>query len=586
MNRVEGKLVNKLMELRVRSEGHSLYVALEKDAQNSEAVQWRVLQEILKAHENTFFGKVHRFKEIDSLESFRKFVPVHEYETLRSWVDNQDLTGRPAINPDNPTFYAVTSGTTGKPKYIPVMKSSLKSHKQIQNLFLYKLMKERPDVMTGHILAVVSPAVEGYRPESGNAFGSTSGQMYLGTPKLVRKKYIVPPAVFTIDDYDLKYLLILRLALRQDDITYLSTANPSTIVRLTRLLNSHWKELYQDLKDGGFSRMKELNRAQQNAIRTKLGARRARAEELNATYARNGSLKLKDILPVLQAVGCWTGGSCAIFFDQLRGEFPEQTLVRDIGYLSSEFRGTVVLSSESNAGIPTFQHYFFEFVEQSEWEDGKAKFQGLHQLRDKARYYIFVTSDAGLYRYNMNDIIEVDGFFHKTPKMRFVQKGKGVTNITGEKLYESQIISSLRAAEKELGLDSSFYMMLADVDAGGYRLVYEPRPDRLLLAQQKRQEVTDIMERELCGLNMEYATKRKSGRLKEAEFMILRPGTFEEYKQFCLRMGQRESQFKIIALQYKRDLRFEFAPFAVDARVRPEEARDQQAESKALELSL
>ena len=163
----------------------------------------------------------------------------------------------------------------------------------------------------------------------------------------------------------------------------------------------------------------------------------------------------------------------------------------------------------------------------------------------------------------MNDIVEVDGFFHQVPKIRFVQKGKGVTNITGEKLYESQVIASQSRAETEFNLNSSFYMMLADEEKSVYRLVYEPKIDSLERVLASRKEFIEKVEENLKAINVEYEVKRKSGRLGDMELLVLRPGAFEEYKKHCLSGGQRESQFKIIALQYKKDVKFNFANCAV-----------------------
>ena len=56
------------------------------------------------------------------------------------------------------------------------------------------------------------------------------------------------------------------------------------------------------------------------------------------------------------------------------------------------------------------------------------------------RYFVFVTTGSGLYRYDMNDIVEVVGLHERTPLIRFIQKGKGVVSFTGEKLYETQVI--------------------------------------------------------------------------------------------------------------------------------------------------
>ena len=90
--------------------------------------------------------------------------------------------------------------------------------------------------------------------------------------------------------------------------------------------------------------------------------------------------------------------------------------------------------------------HFFEFVERDLWDRGEPKFLTLDGIRKGIDYYIVVTTPSGLYRYFINDLVRVSGYLHKTPLLKFVQKGKGVTNITGEKLYESQVLTAVRAA--------------------------------------------------------------------------------------------------------------------------------------------
>ena len=65
---------------------------------------------------------------------------------------------------------------------------------------------------------------------------------------------------------------------------------------------------------------------------------------------------------------------------------------------------------------------------------------------------VLVMTATGLYRYFMNDLVETIGFFRATPLLRFVQKGKGVTSLTGEKLYEAQAIEAVRSVSARFGL--------------------------------------------------------------------------------------------------------------------------------------
>lgn len=551
-------LRSRVIRMVVGLKGRRAERRLARDARDPEGVQLAVLRRILAAQAITGYGTRHRFAEIHDVDGFRERVPVNEYENLRAWIERQDRDGRPHLNACVPTSYAVTSGTTGAPKYIPILPSTLAAQRRIQDLFLHKLLEARPRVFEGHILAIVSPAREGSMPGSGLPFGSTSGHMYETAPGLVRAKYVVPSPVFAVSDYDTKYLLILRLALQYRDLSYLTTANPSTLVRLVELLRDHRDVLLRDLEEGGFHREQALAPELRQALRGRLEPCPERARELRTLAAGRRRLRLRDVWPELQAVGVWTGGSSAIFFEALRDELAEHTLVRDVGYLSSEFRGAVPISSQTNAGVPSFQHNFFEFMRRDDWDGGGVRFLGLHELVDGEQYYVFVTTDCGLYRYHMNDIVQVDGRYERVPLLRFVQKGKGVTNISGEKLYEAQVLAAVSKVEASHGLASRFHVMAADERDARYSLYYEPSEEASERARAEAEGFAADLDRALAELNLEYAAKRASSRIRSPRVVVLRAGSFDRYKRSCLARGQREGQFKVVALQYARELRFDF----------------------------
>ena len=75
------------------------------------------------------------------------------------------------------------------------------------------------------MLGIVSPAVEGFT-QAGTPYGAVSGVLYRDMPAIMNSKYVLPFEVFSIEDYDLKYRLILRIALAYKNITYLVSANP------------------------------------------------------------------------------------------------------------------------------------------------------------------------------------------------------------------------------------------------------------------------------------------------------------------------------------------------------------------------
>ena len=395
--------------------------------------------------------------------------------------------------------------------------------------------------------------------DSGVPYGSTSGFMYENMPAVAKAKYVLPHHVFGITDYDLKYLLILRLAVTQRDVTHIACANPSTLVKLLAVLDAARLTLLKDVTEGTFSRAAELSDDVQGAISPLLSCAPNRVAELRTILA-SPRPTFAQLWPGLRLVSTWTGGSCRIPLAVVRPALPRGARIAELGYLSSELRGTLVADLDRNLGAPTLQENFFEFVERDDWDAGRKVFLTIEQIESGKEYYVIPTTETGLYRYFMNDIVRVTGVFHATPAIEFVQKGKGVTNITGEKVYESQVIDAVRAAEEEAGTSSGFFMMLADADRGVYRLIVECASPTTIWKTTTR----GAIERALRDSNVEYDAKRASGRLQCLEVVPVRPGTGEAYKQHCLRQGQREGQFKLIALQHLSDCTFPFVDFRSD----------------------
>ena len=285
-----------------------------------------------------------------------------------------------------------------------------------------------------------------------------TGLFYRNMPWLIRRKFVLPAEVFEIADYEIRYRVMATLALAEANITGIATANPSTLIRLLSVINLHLDEIISDLAAGRVSDVDTLTPAQRRAVERGFTARQGRARQLQALRGGGISLSIADLWPNLQALVTWTGGSCAIALKALKPALPERTQIIEAGYLSSECRGSINIDVAQNICLPTLLDHFFEFVEQEEWEAGRSEFLRLDQIVEGRRYYLFVTTPDGLYRYDMNDIIAVTGRVNATPTIAFLQKGKGVTNITGEKLYESQIIEAVA----EAGVATSFYVVLAD----------------------------------------------------------------------------------------------------------------------------
>lgn len=539
-----------LLRLVMPMVGWSMFRPLARAARDPRPVQAKTLARILARQRDTPFGAHHGFRCIDSIEAFRRAVPVRDWEAIRPWIEEQERTIAPVRTADRPLFYARTSGTTGKAKHIPVTRQALRNYRAQQRLISYLSHTACPLAFSGKLLGLAGPAVEGRLP-SGAPYGSVSGYLYAALPPAVRRNAILPPEVFDIEDYDLRDRLILRLALAERDLTWLAGANPSSFLRLVDVLNEHFGELIESVERGAYPPIDSLPARLRTEIALYLRPDRDRARELRA-LAHQGELSLAGVWPSIRLVTTWTGGSCGVALESLKRKLPRDAEIMELGYIASEFRGTVALRPGTGAGLPLLRDHFFEFVERERWEQGAPEFLGVEELRAGEEYYVIVTTSAGLYRYFINDLVRVDGSFERTPLLRFTRKGRGVTNITGEKLTESQAIDAVKVVSERSSIDVRFFLLLADEVASRYELLLEGDP----CSAGGEGELARHLDEALRDLNVEYEAKRASGRLKAPQAHALRRGVGEAFKRFSVAMGQRESQFKPPVLQHRHAVGF------------------------------
>jgi hypothetical protein len=195
----------------------------------------------------------------------------------------------------------------------------------------------------------------------------------------------------------------------------------------------------------------------------------------------------------------------------------------------------------------------------ADWEAGRQDAKLLDELLLHHQYYIIVTTVNGLYRYFMNDIVEVTEFINKTPTLKFIQKGRGVTNITGEKLYEGQVLEAIRQLQTTKSISVIFHQWLAHEQEAHYQVFIELSEPSVVDATT----CSVTLEQALNDLNVEYQQKRASGRLKPLVVTLLKAGTGELFRQKLIADGQREGQLKAVTLLYHKEAVFPFHQHAL-----------------------
>ncbi len=552
MRMLKQKIARLLLPLAMRRAEARLRRPLLRLADDPESAQWALLSKILRENAETEFGRRHGFSAVTDWQSFRNAIPVQTYESLRKDIDLQASLGLFALTQNQPLCYARTSGTTGQPKDIPVTADVIRQNCEAQRLSALTLYRQTR-FFDGEVLAFTGAAVEG-RKRSGSGYGSATGQAQASLSRLIKALFVLPDAVAAIENYEQKYYIAALLGLAATKLTGLAAANPSSFLKLLEVVHQQRRQLLADLTERHSALLDQLEPSLAAEVRRRLEKAPPLPQRLEKLLAGQESLSLKALWPDLGALYTWTGGSCAVALDALRPQLPEACRIVDIGYRASEVIATVNLDSRGNSCLPTLNHSVFEFVERKAWERGNPEFHTLAQLEEHQDYYVFVTTTAGLYRYDMNDLVRVSGWIGRTPTLAFLRKGRGVTNITGEKLAEEDVILAVTMWLTAKGRCSPFFVAIAHPRERHYSLLVEL--DGRLSAQDAA-----AIDGALRARNLEYDAKRASGRLGPLRLVPLSAGAGEFCKRQALKRGQREAQFKPICLSLERDWQVDLSAF-------------------------
>ena len=537
------------------------YLKLKSVSRNPRRASEQTLRGILNYAKDTVYGREHHFADILAAKDdkelyalYQKYVPAQEYEALRPYVERHKNGEANVLFPGKPIMYATTSGTTKEPKWVPITDVYLNSvYGKMTKVWLFNFIKNRPKVFTGKIVSIVGKVIEGYAPD-GTVFGSVSGVTQRDCPKFVKKLYASPADVFSITDYNARYYAIMRMGIERN-ITLIVTANPSTIVEMQNNVNEFYDQYVDDIEHGTLNKDLNISPEIRAAIQPYLKPNPERAAELRALKQKYGTVLPKHYWPNLQILNTWKCGNTKVYVDKFQNSFPEQMLHQEFGYFSSECRFGLVLDDTNNTVLFPHFHYY-EFIEEHDLENEHPHFLQLHELEQGKRYCPFVTTYAGLYRYNMNDLVEVGPNFENTPTVHMIQKVNGIVTMTGEKLHERQFIEAVHTAEKELQMPVKFFVGFADLSISAYHFYYEF--ENLATTQQQAEQFTQKVDQVLQQSNIEYKAKRESFRVKDPVTHRLQRESFEHFKAQCIAEGARDGQFKMNLLMQdeKRHAKF------------------------------
>lgn len=539
----------------LRVAGGINYRKLVKASKNPQQASEATLRGILTYGKDTEFGKEHDFDYIlaakDDKELYKRYaekIAPSDYEDYRPYIERHKNGDSNVLVPGKPVMYATTSGTTNEPKWIPITDVYLKNvYGKMTKVWLYNYIMNRPKAFYGKLVTIVSKDVEGYAPD-GTVAGSVSGVTRRDAPSFVKELYAVPGGVYGIKDYTARYYTIMRLSIEVDAAIFI-TANPSTLVEVQKNVDKYYDQYCDDIEKGTLSHDFDIPEDIRKEVEAQIEPNPTRAAELRELKKKYGRVLPKHYWPNLQVLNTWKCGNTYVYLDKIKGFFPDCCLHQEFGYFSSECRFGLVMDDTNYTTL--FPHYhYYEFIAEEDVDKlndpaamKNVKFYQLHELKQGKRYCPFVSTYAGLYRYNMNDLIEVGTPYFNTPRVFMIQKVNGIVTMTGEKLHERQFLEAVNKVAKQMALDVKFFIGFADLSISAYHFYYEFADQNTTQAQCD--EFTKLVDKLLSEENIEYKAKRESFRVGDPIGHCLVENSFELFKGACIAEGARDGQFKL-----------------------------------------
>ena len=503
------------------------------------ALQRARLMAIVQANRLTAFGQKYNFSDIKTIEDYQQRVPISDYSGFEPYIARMlDGEGRVLVT-EHVDYFGQSSGTTGPAKYIPVTESFIEEFKSPRRVWMQAVGMQFPRLLRGAILSMSSPKIEGYT-KGGTPYGSISRRIDESAGRKLPDRYATfPRAIYFLEDFDTKYYTLMRLAL-DTRISMFNAVNPSTIILFCQKMNQFALEIIQDIETGTLKGSLELPPGLRALLEQRLKPNPKRAAFLRKCLAERGYLKPTEVWKQFCGVLCWKGGSASFYLQQFPKYFDDLP-VMDYGFVATEGYFSIPLSGEDNHGVLSLSGHFMEFIPEEERDQENPPVLTCDKLEVGKRYHLIVTASNGLYRYDINDIIEVVGLYHNTPEVVFLHKGGNMLSVTGEKVGEFHVVEAVTRAARSLVPLVSFAVTVEMADLPRYLFSVE------VAGESDPATLRELLHRCDAGLrraNIEYEAKRSSERLGDPALLLVKPGWFEAYRAQRVAEGAPDAHVK------------------------------------------
>ena len=523
--------------------------------------------------------------EKELIEKFQNKIPVVNYEDIKEFVEKEKAGKSNVLLSDKIKLFELTSGSTSDVKYIPYTEKFLKSYMNGVFSWIYNLYQNNKRLFFGSSYWSVSPILKREAVTSGGIrVGIEDDTSYFDKVSgfFLNKLFTVPKEIKNIQNMEDFLLITAVFLLLSENLAMISVWSPSFLMILLDFIEKNYKVICQivkseDLGTEFFADKNLGNKKYFQIIQKKyrklwkknrskflinyfekyeknILSKNDKTQNLEITeknneneiMAENKNLETKSgnkivknfvdysvIWEKLSLVSCWADSDSYEIFIKLKEKLnPNKKNInlkfQGKGLMSTECIVSFPLENVQNGSVVAYNSFFYEFIQVSDDKLENRSPKLLDELELGERYCVVVTTNAGLYRYNTNDIVEVTGFYHKIPIVKFVGRINNFSDIVGEKLKNSFVEKQVLTTLEENNIKGEFLLFAPVRNETGeifYTLFLEIKKDG---RKFNWKQIENEMNSSLCkAFHYEYAYKL--GQLRKVRVFLIEKEGLKTY---------------------------------------------------------
>ena len=355
--------------------------------------QEEFVMRLIRENARTTFGQKNGFNTIDSLQEFRKHIPLSSYEDYFHDIERIAKGEKNILTTYHTEHFSLLSGY----KKLPVSRWDVQAAYDYQFCSSFYVAGCQGLLSDGMTLNLVDNSID--RLPTDITIGNLLGRLLIKRKFDNDQIYVIPVEVANPPEReDINYLQAL-FAMKQDNVSLAMCEHYSNMLNLLRYIEKHWPRLAEDIENGSPYIAPDPRRAQ--TIR-----------DIRESH-HIGTQLVPLLWPELRCIMIFDVDNLNASFELLRTYCGRNVhfVFTGIGSPEATFSTAINLDDPQTVLIPDAAFYEFKPKNDKNYH----YLLTLDQIEIGGSYEIVITNLSGLYRYKTQKIVTVVGRYHDTP---------------------------------------------------------------------------------------------------------------------------------------------------------------------------